>query len=447
MVPFFVKGEAVGTVWAIMHSNRRKFDAEDERIMMSAVRFASRAYQIQRPAEDFAVEIGAREEAQTKMRQLIGALESKVECLFASSIIGIVIWNLDGAIIEANAAFLGMTGHRRDDLVSGRMRWRELTPTEWREVDDHQIAVARTIGAVEPYVKEFFRKDGSRAQVLVRAAIFDRARNEGVAFVVDMTDLKRTEEAARESERRYQGTQLELLHANRLATMGQLSASIAHEVNQPIAAAITNAQTALRWLEVQPPNLAKAQQALGRILENGNRAIEVVSGIRSLIRKEAPRISRLDINSVVMEVIEFTRSEGAKSSVLVRTELAEGLSAIEGDRVQLQQVMLNLIVNAFEAMGPCSEGSCELRIATGKTECGGVIVAVQDSGLGVNPSDLERIFNAFYSTKPDGLGLGLSVCRAIIEAHGGKLWASTGAARGAIFQFTLPAHSDKAHDT
>ena len=252
-------------------------------------------------------------------------------------------------------------------------------------------------------------------------------------------NLMRAQEAARESERRCQETRLELIHANRLATMGQLSASIAHEVNQPIAAAVTNAQAALRWLSDQPPNWEKVQQALCRIVQNGDRAGEVIDGIRALVRKAPPRRDRLEINKAILEVIDLTRSEAVECGVVVRTELAGEAPPIEGDRVQLQQVMLNLIFNAFEAMRARDGGSRELRIATGKTESGGAIVAVQDSGSGVNPSELERIFDAFYSKKPDGLGMGLSVCRTIIEAHGGKLWASAGAAEGAIFQFTLPA--------
>jgi PAS domain S-box-containing protein len=446
LAPVCVQGRAVGTVWATVHDNRRKFDAEDERLMKALGHFASLAYQTLRTIEDFKLEIAARDKAEARMRELIDGLETKVRRLVASNIIGAFIWDLDGGIIiDVNQAFLRITGHDRDDLVSGRSSWRELTPIEWRDVDDQRLDVVKTSGIVEPYVKEFVRKDGSRVRVLVGASILDGARNEGVAFVVDLTDLERTEEAARESERRYQQTQLALVHANRVATMGQLSASIAHEVNQPIAATVTNAHTALRWLEAQPPNLEKVKQTLGRIVSDGNRAGDVVGRIRAFVKKESPRRDRLEINQIILEVIELTRGEAIDSNVSIRTEFAAGLAPIEGDRIQLQQVMLNLIINAIEAMRARGDGSRELRIATGETESGGVVVAVQDSGLGVNPSDLERIFDAFYSTKPDGLGIGLSVCRAIVEAHGGKLWASAGGRQGTIFQFTLPAGAEGAY--
>jgi PAS domain S-box-containing protein len=439
-----VRGEVVGRVWAIMHNSRRMFDAEDERLVVGLVRFAALAYQSATSIEDLEREMIAREKSEVRMRGLIDRLETKVQRLLASNIVGVFIWNFDGAIVDANEAFLEITGHDRGDLISGRMRWSELTPIEWRETDEQRLTVVRTIGDVEPYVKEFFRKDRSRVPVLLGASLFDRVRNEGVAFVVDLTDLRRAQDMARESERRYQGIQMELLHASRLVTVGQLSASIAHEVNQPIAAAVTNANTALQWLRAQPPNLDKARQALGRVLENGSRAGEVISGIRSLIKKEPGRASYFDIRKMVIETVDLTRSEGLKSGVSIKTELADELMLIEGDRVQLQQVMLNLIVNAFEAMGMRGEGSRELRIATGKSGSGVVIVSVQDSGVGVSPSDLENIFDAFYSTKPGGLGMGLLLCRAIVEAHGGKLWASAGAAGGAIFQFTLPLGRDKA---
>ncbi len=436
VAPFSVRGEKVGKVWAIMHSHRRMFDTEDARLVIGLVRFAALAYRSLASVEHLKIEVMAREDTERRMREAIGRLEGNVRSLFDSNIIGVFIWNFDDSIVDANEAFLTIIGHDRDDLKSGRMRWDGLTPVEWRETDEKRMAVVRTVGVVEPYVKEFFRKDRSRVPVLVGASIFDRAQ--GVAFVVDLSDLRRAQDRARDSERRRQEIQRELLHTSRLATVGQLSASIAHEVNQPIAAAVTNANTALQWLGAQPPNLDKARQALARVLDNGGRASEVIAGIRSLIKKEPGRVGHVEINSLVIETLDLARNEGVKSGVSIRTELAEGLTLVEGDRVQLQQVMLNLIINAFEAMSVRGEGRRKLRIATGKAGFGGVIVSVEDSGLGVNPSDLERIFGAFYSTKPEGLGIGLSLCRAIVEAHGGKLWASAGPVEGAIFQFTLP---------
>ena len=232
-----------------------------------------------------------------------------------------------------------------------------------------------------------------------------------------------------------------MLFRSRLATMGQLTASIAHEVNQPIAATVTNAQAALRWLDRRPADLDEVRQALARIVDAGNRAGNVLGRIRDLIRKAPPRKDRLDVNRAIREVIELTRSEAIKHAVAVRTELADGLTIIPGDRVQLQQVILNLIINAVEAMSGTANGPRELRIGT-EQGSDAVLVAVRDSGPGLAPEALDRLFDSFYTTKPNGLGLGLSICRSIIEAHGGRLWASANVPSGAVFQFTLPVGAD-----
>jgi PAS domain S-box-containing protein len=262
---------------------------------------------------------------------------------------------------------------------------------------------------------------------------------EYVGTVMDVTERKRAEAEARESERRYHDVQMELAHANRLATMGQLTASIAHEVNQPIAATVTNAQAALRWLGRQPPDLEEVRQALGRIVENGTRAGNVIDRVRALIQKAPPRKDRFGINGAIREVIALTHSEAIRNGVAVQTELEERLPRVLGDRVQLQQVILNLVVNAVEAMGGVSDGVRELVVSTDQVDTNGVLVAVKDSGPGLAPVSVERAFDPFYTTKPDGLGMGLSICRSIIEAHGGRLWMAANHPRGAIFQFTVPA--------
>jgi signal transduction histidine kinase len=224
--------------------------------------------------------------------------------------------------------------------------------------------------------------------------------------------------------------------------MGHLTASIAHEVNQPIAATVTNAQAALRWLDCRPPDLEEVRQALARIIKNGNRAGDVIGRIRDLIKRAPPREDRFDLNGAIREVIALTREEAVKNGVSVQTELVGGLPLIQGDRVQLQQVVLNLIINAVEAMSGVKEGPRELLVSSGKAGSDGVLVAVRDSGPGLTPAALERLFDAFYTSKAAGLGLGLSICRSIIEARGGRLWASTNAPRGAIFEFTLPIRPD-----
>src|SRR5712671_5273766 len=240
-------------------------------------------------------------------------------------------------------------------------------------------------------------------------------------------------------ERQYREMQCELAHANRVATMGQLTASIAHEVNQPITAAVTNAQAALRWMSAEPPDFGEVSEALAGVIKEGNRASEVIGRTRALIKKAPPRKDAFSINDTILEVVALTRNEAANNGVLVRTQLAEGLPPVQGDRVQLQQVMLNLIVNAIQSMSGIGEGARELQISTVSIEPEGVCVAVRDTGHGLRPESLPRLFEPFYTTKPDGMGMGLSICRSIIEAHGGRLWATRCEPRGALFQFTIPA--------
>ena len=250
--------------------------------------------------------------------------------------------------------------------------------------------------------------------------------------------LRRAEAEARENERRYREAQLELAHANRVATMGQLTASITHEVNQPITAAVTYALAARRWLSADPPNFREVDDALSHVVKQGNRAGEVLARMRALIKKAPARKDAVAINDAILEVIALTRTEATNNSVSVRTQLAEGLPRVQGDRVQLQQVLLNLIINAIEAMRDIGEEERELLIST-RNEPYGVSVGVRDTGPGLSPESLSRLFEPFYTTKPEGMGMGLSICRSIIEAHGGRLWAIPCEPQGALFQFTIPA--------
>ena len=645
----------------------------------------------------------------------------RIRRLVDANIIGIFIWDFDGRIIEANDAFLHMVGYDHEDIVSGRMRWTDLTPPDWRDRDARLIQEHKMTGSLQPFEKEYFRKDGSRVPVLIGVATFEEAGNQGVAFVLDLTERKRAEvvgqrlaaivdssedavvskdlngtieswnggaerlfgyqasevigksiliiippdrhdeelgilerirrgerirsyetvrmrkdgglldislavsplrdaagriigaskiarditerkraeerlrvqhavaqilaEAAtieeatprilramgeclgwdvgalwrvdREAEalrcvelwhkasievpefervsREYtfvaglglpgrvwsslepkyipdvvpdenfprasiaereglhaafgfpillggevlgvieffsreirqpdqellnmlatissqiaqfierkraeealREVQAELGRVARLTTMGQLTASIAHEVKQPIGASVNNALAAMRFLDSRPPDLGEVRQALADIVKAGSLASDVIDRIRDLIKRAPPRKDRLEINGAIRDVIELTRGEAVKNGVSVRTELADALPLIEGDRVELQQVILNLIMNAIEAMSGTSDGSRELIISTGKAESGGALVAVRDSGPGLAPATLEHIFDAFYTTKPNGMGMGLSISHSIIKAHGGRLWAEANVPRGAVFQFTLP---------
>jgi C4-dicarboxylate-specific signal transduction histidine kinase len=240
-------------------------------------------------------------------------------------------------------------------------------------------------------------------------------------------------------ERQYREMQSELAHANRVATMGQLTASIAHETKQPITAARTYAAAALRFLDKSPPDVAEVREALTCIVNETARTRDVVDRIGSLIKKAPPRKEVVDLNAAILEVIALTRSEAVKTGVTVSTQLAGELPRIQCDRVQLQQVTLNLIVNAIQSMSSVEDGNRELQISTVSIEPEGVCVAVRDTGHGLRPDSLPRLFEPFYTTKPDGMGMGLSICRSIIESHGGRLWATGCQPRGALFQFTVPA--------
>jgi PAS domain S-box-containing protein len=324
----------------------------------------------------------------------------------------------------------------------------ETEPEKWR-------LVWATLDSRKPF-RDFVycSVDGAGSPMYVKVSgkpVFD-ARGEFRGYRgtgTDVTAIMRAQQAeaslrtveaeARESEQRYRKAQLELAHANRVATMGQLTASITHEVNQPITAAVTYALAARRWLSAEPPNFHEVDGALSLIVREGNRAGEVVGRIRALIKKAPARKDAVEINDAILEVIALTRTEAANNNVSVRTQLAEGLPRVQGDRVQLQQVLLNLIINAIEAMRDIGEQERELLISS-RNEPDGVSVQVRDSGPGFAAADLDRVFEAFYTTKPSGLGLGLSICRSIIEAHNGRLWASPNVPRGAIFGFIAPAH-------
>ncbi|WOH63537.1 PAS domain S-box protein [Bradyrhizobium sp. BWA-3-5] len=491
------------------------------------------------------------------------ARDKKIRRLVDANIVGVIIWEVDGRILEANDAFLKMLGYDREDLVSGRLNRTDLTPPEWRLRDLRTVAELRRMGTVQPFEKEYFRKDGSRVPVLVGGTMLERNQNQGVGFVLDLTERKQAEEALRQSEERfrtlvqfsfdvywetdaqhrftlqefaesladapapgseigktrwevpylepdeeawrkhretldahlpfrdfelarpgpdgskryvsvsglpvfdkaghfvgYRGVgrhiterrraeealramQAELAHANRVTAMGQLSASIAHEVNQPIAATVTNAQAALRWLRAQPPDLKEVRDSLDRIVEDGKRAGNVIGGIRALIHKVPPRKDWFDIKEAILEMVGLTRSEAVKHGISMQTRLAAALPLLQGDRTQLQQVILNLILNAIEAMGELDDGNRELWISTEMAAEAGVLVTVRDSGPGLAPADMENVFEAFYTTKPMGMGMGLAICRSMVEAHGGRMWASANEPRGAVFQFILPLQRDE----
>jgi signal transduction histidine kinase len=240
-------------------------------------------------------------------------------------------------------------------------------------------------------------------------------------------------------ERQYREVQMQLAHANRVATIGQLSASIAHELKQPLSAVVINGGATLRWLTRNQPEIEEAKQAVEYIIKDANRASEVLGRIHRLVKKESLRTDTLNINDAILEVIPLIHSEAVKNGVTLERQLTDHLPNIQGDRVQLQQVILNLMVNAIQAMSGLTEGIRELHVGTESAEEEGVRIAVRDTGPGLSAENLQRLFEPFYTTKPNGMGMGLSICRSIIEDHGGRLWATGLHPHGALFQFTIPA--------
>jgi PAS domain S-box-containing protein len=367
--------------------------------------------------------------------------DTKTRRIIDSALDAVLSMDAHGIVTEWNAQAETMFGWKRDEAV-GRALSELFIPHQYR--DSHSKGLQHFISTgVGPLLNRrieivALRRDGAEFPVEVSIAPYQIDGNwEFSGFVRDISEKK----AAEASVRRHREMEMELAHANRVVTMGQLSASIAHEVNQPIGAAVTNAHAALRWLGATPPNMDEVRQALSRIVSNGNRATDVLSRIRAFIRKAPPRQDHFDVNQALLEVVALTRSEAKKNKVAVQTKLAEDLQAIRGDRVQLQQVVLNLLMNAIEAMAASDADPRLLLITSANSDSNEVCVAVQDSGPGFPATNVEQIFNAFYTTKPAGLGMGLSICRSIVEAHGGQLRAAAGQPTGAIFTFTLPARS------
>jgi PAS domain S-box-containing protein len=390
----------------------------------------------------------------TRLYRDLEEREAKIRRLVDANIIGIFMWNLEGEIIEANEAFLHMLRFSREDLISGRLRWMDLTPAEWRDREERAVAEIKATGALQPFQKEYFRKDGSRLPVMIGGAMFEGSGSDGVAFVLDLSERKRAEEAL-------QKVQAELAHVTRVSTLGELTTSIAHEINQPLGAVVNNASACLRWLAAQ--NLEEARRSASLVIADGHRAGEIIGRIRALAKKVPPQKDWLDINEAITGVIAMTCSEMQRNSVLLQTQLANDLPLILGDRIQLQQVILNLLMNAIEAMSGVAQGPRELWVSSQKiTEIHAesekdtpehrvsatadwtyLLISVRDSGPGPDPKDLDTLFDAFFTTKPRGLGMGLTISRSIIEAHGGQLWAKANAPKGAIFQFTLPIGEER----
>ncbi len=563
LVPFYVDGKAVGTIWGIMHSDRRQFDAEDDRVMASLGKFASSAYQALAHIEELRIQVAEREKAEAEVRELASGLEAKIRRLVEANVVGMVMFTLQGAITGANEAFLRMVQYDHEDLASGRVRWRDLTPAEWHDRDERAVNELEATSTFQPFEKEYLRKDGSRVPVLLGGALFESGGNDGVAFVLDLSEQKRAERALRRSEAflaegqrlgqigsyswcpatdevtwsaelyriyeleigvpvtlelirsrvhpedvtliekmkmvdqarqgdhtfewRYRllmpdhsikymhavahatrdrsgqseciasvqdvtartlaeeardEAQSDLANVARVMSLGALTASIAHEVNQPLSGIITNASTCLRMLATDPPQVEGARETARRTIRDGNRMSEVIARLRALFRKKEPTTESVNLNDAVLEVIALSIVELQKNRVMLCPELADDLPLITGDRVQLQQVILNLLRNGSDAMSTIEDRPRQLVIRTERDDGDRVRLTVQDAGIGFDPQAADRLFDAFYTTKGDGMGIGLSVSRSIIERHHGRLWATRNDGPGAAFSFSIPRTSE-----
>ena len=313
-----------------------------------------------------------------------------------------------------------------------------------RFVDEWRAAVAS--GKAMESEARVRRADGQYRWLLIRNVPL---RDEGGKIVkwygtsTDIDDRRRAEE---ERERLRQ-LEADLARINRVSIMGELGVSIAHEVNQPLSGIVSNGSACLRWLAGSVPNLEEVREGLRRIVRDGKRAGEVIARIRALAKRTAPLREKVDLNDTVREVLALVGDEAKRNRVTIRTRFASDLSPVSGDRVQLQQIVLNLIMNAIEAMSGVEDRSRELMITTRNIDAEQVQVSVADSGIGIDPQKLDKIFDSFYTTKPSGMGMGLSISRSILQAHGGRLWASANDGPGATFQFSLPKYQREESNT
>ena len=366
--------------------------------------------------------------------------EAKIRRLVDSDIIGIVIWDLDGRLIDANDAFLGMIQCDREDLQAG-LRWLDMTPPEWQDVHARYEAEELTAtGKMQAREKEFFRKDGSRVPVLIGAACFEGQSTQGVAYILDLSERKRAEAAQMRAEEALRRAQDELARASQAASLSELSASIAHEVNQPLAAIVANSHACHRWLSVEPPNLERAKITVERITRDANSAADVVSRIRALFKHSVETRTDSAFASVIAEARDLMAEEAARRRVRMDVEVESDLPPVALDRVQVQQVLINLIRNGMEAMDSIASDRV-LRMCVRRM--GDVVqTEISDRGQGVEFPD--KIFEPFFTTKQHGMGMGLAISRSIIEAHGGRLWTANNETCGATVAFTLPLAASEA---
>jgi signal transduction histidine kinase len=446
LVPFYINGIAVGTIWVIAHTNSRRFDGEDLRLLESLGRFAAVAYQGAESIENLKLEIGARERAQIELRKLTDGLEVQVESRTAE------LRHSEALLAEAQR--VSSTGCFSWRVATDEVQWSE----QLYRIYEFEIGVPVTLELIRTRVHP---EDCSLLEKMKMAevigandfawqyrllmpdhsikylhAIAHASREDGqleyIAAVQDITERCRSEEALSKARS-------ELAYVSRITTVGVLTASIAHELNQPLSGIITNASTCMRMLDADPPNVNGARETARRTIRDGNRASAVITRLRALFSKTDVTTEPVDLNDAAQEVVALSMTELQNSGASVRTTLAGDLPRVIGDRVQLQQVILNLLRNASDAMRGVYDRPRQVTISTGRDEGDQVRLTVQDGGVGFDPQTADRLFEAFYTTKIGGLGIGLSISRSIIESHHGRLWAALNQnGPGATFTFSVP---------
>jgi signal transduction histidine kinase len=465
LVPFHVGGTAVGTIWAVMHDDRRRFDAEDLRLLSGLGAFASTAYQTLKSIDALRVEIGERQKAEEVARELATGLETQVRArthalereiaerrraeddlrrsraFLAEGLrlarMGNFSWHVDSGEITWSEQIYGILELDEHQPMSRELLASRVHPDD-RDVLSDVVRLARDGAAEFEYEPRLLMPDGSvkHLHLIGHRNVHHDGHVEYIGAIQDVTQRRRAEQALAKARG-------ELAHAARVTGLGALTASIAHEVNQPLAAIANNGQACLDLLS-QGDAAAQddVRAGIAEIIEDAYRASAVVGRIRDLVRKEPSIRTTLRLQDVVDAVSAFARHESAAQGVTIRTELPDDLPAVDADRVQLQQVLLNLVMNGMDAMKTTSESQ---RVLTIRGACDGgdgarrCVVRVCDAGVGIEPGNSEKLFETFYTTKPDGMGMGLAISRSIIEAHGGRLWAERNDGPGATFVFSLPA--------
>jgi C4-dicarboxylate-specific signal transduction histidine kinase len=448
LVPFYVNGKAVGTIWAIAHRDHRKFDAEDLRMLESMGRFASAAYQTVQSIEDLNSEIATREKVQTELRELTDSLEQQVQARTHE------LERSEAHMAEAQQ--LSHTGSWQLNVRTGEVTWsRELfaildfdpemvRPSyslhlERIHPDDragYDQVRSTAIGAKRDYDIEYrllLPEDSIKYVHAVGHCIESESGDvEYMASVMDITQRRLSEEALH-------AARTALAHANRVATLGEIGATIAHELNQPLAAILTNAETGLRWLDRAEPNVAKARNSFCCMLDDAQRVSEIIDRVRAMAARRPPTRTTLLLGDLIKESMVFLRPEFQSKAILVSLDLESDGLRLLGDRTQLQQVIVNLAFNAVQAMVQSGTSDRRILVRTMRTDRGTVSCTVEDSGPGIDAAHLPQLFRSFFTTKDAGMGLGLAISRSIIEAHGGDIRADNESTLGgARFSFSLP---------